>query len=916
MNNETIKKFDIAINAYCDDWEYRGQAKMSTYLKTVDDIVSDIYYDIAVPLETAHCYSHDDIPRIDILTTLNEAVSLLELGTPDVDVFHESIRKTSAFLHENLYGESMPVEVSAIGHTHIDVAWRWRLRQTRDKAGRSFASMLQLMKEYPEFKFMSPQAQLYDYVKEDYPEIYEEIKERVKEGRWEVEGSMWVESDTNVVSGESLARQFLVGKRFFKDEFGVETKVMWLPDVFGYSASIPQIMKLCDVDYFQTTKISWNEYDRVPADTFMWRGIDGTEVLSHFICSAAMPDDTEFMSNYNAVLRPTETIYGWKRYSNKDLNRNILTCYGYGDGGGGPTRAMLENGKRMEEGIPGCPKIKQEFSYDYFKNLEKEVEGKRNLPTWSGELYLEFHRGTLTSQARNKRYNRKSENLLHDAETLSAMSKLLCDGKYPSEELLEDWKLVLLNQFHDIIPGSSIFEVYEDSKEQYEQVLESLNKLNDNAMTTLVSAMKLSSDAVVVFNTLGFQRSDIAFVDTALDNFVIVDADGNEMKMQKTFDGKTAFLAENVPAKGWKAFYIKSAEASKTSSGVSHNGNAWETPYFSVKFDENCNITSLIHKETGRSVAKEGELLNRLIAYEDRPNSHDAWDVKIYYDEKYDFIDDVQSCEIVEDGSVRTVMKVVRNFKKSVINQYFIFYTDFARIDVQYVIDWKEENILIKADYPVDVNTNKATYDIQFGNLERTTHNNTTWDYSAFEVCGHKWADLSDNGFGLSILNDCKYGWTIKDGHIKPSILRCATTPNHAQDREMHYVTYSIYPHAGNVASSDVVKEAYALNIPLYSKEAKKNDGAICAEYGFCFCDKDNVIIETVKKAEDSDCIVVRTYETWNKATNCTLTFPENVKKAYTTNILENKDEEIAISNGKAELSYRPFEIKTIKLEF
>ncbi len=908
--------FDIALNAYCDDWEFHGQGQMYTYLKTVDTAVSDLYYDIAVPLETAHFYTHDDLPRVDILKTLNEAVSLLELSTPDIDVFHESVKKTSSFLHENLYGESMPVKVSAIGHTHIDVAWLWRLRQTRDKAGRTFASVMQLMREFPDFKFMSPQAQLYDYVKQDYPELYEEIKERAKEGRWEVEGSMWVESDTNVISGESLVRQFLVGKRFFKQEFGVDTKVMWLPDVFGYSGSIPQIMKLADIDYFVTTKISWSEFDRLPFDTFMWKGIDGSEVLSHFVCSMGRSDENEFRTTYNSFLGPKETIYGWQRYSNKDLNRNILSSYGFGDGGGGPTRTMVENGIRMDKGIPGCPKATQEFAGTFLKNLEKDVAGKRNLPKWSGELYLEFHRGTLTSQARNKRYNRKSEYLLQDTENLNAIARLLCGSEYPSEELLEDWKLVLLNQFHDIIPGSSIFPVYEDSKEQYEQVLESGRKLSFEAMTSLVSAMKLSGDAVVVFNTLGFTRSDIAAVETDLEAFSIVDADGKEMKCQKTFDGKYVFLAENVPAKGWKAFYIKNTACAEKNGEVVCDGRNFETPHFSVKFDENLNITSLIHKETGRSVAKEGELLNRLIAYEDRPNCYDAWDVKVFYDEKFWYVDDVQSCEIVEDGSVRTVMKVVRNFNSSVINQYFIFYTDFARIDVQYVIDWKESDIILKADYPVDVNANKATYDIQFGNIERTTHNNTTWDFAEFEACGHKWADLSDNSFGLSVLNDCKYGWAIKEGHIKASILRCATNPNYAQDREIHNVTYSIYPHAGSVASSDVVKEAYALNLPLYSVSAAANDGNIASEYSFVSADEDNIVIETVKKAEDSECIVVRTYETWNKSTQCTLTFPETLKKAYITNLLENKDEELPVADGKVELSYRPFEIKSLKLMF
>ena len=327
-------------------------------------------------------------------------------------------------------------------------------------------------------------------------------------------------------------------------------------------------------------------------------------------------------------------------------------------------------------------------------------------------------------------------------------------------------------------------------------------------------------------------------------------------------------------------------------------------------------MTSLYHKKSGRETVPQGEVINRLIAYEDRPNVYEAWDVKVYYDEKYWIIDTVDSCVVIEDGPLRTILRVKRPFRNSTITQDFIFYSALDRVDVRYVIDWHEKNILLKADYPVDVNTSRATYDIQFGNLERTTHNNTTWDYAQFEVCGHKWADLSDNSFGLSVLNDCKYGWNIKNGRIRPSILRCATDPNPEQDREMHYVTYALYPHEGAVQTSAVVQHGYMLNDPLFAVRADAHDGMLPPVFSAVSADCDNIIIETVKKAEDSDSIIVRTFETWNRRTDCTLTFDRPIRRAFVTNLLEKECEALQPDGCAIRLTYKPFQIQTLKVEF
>lgn len=910
--------FDIALNAYCDDYEFRGQAKFHAFLKTRDTAARDLYYDLSVPLNAAHQYGNDDLPRVHILKELNNAVNMLDLFSSDAESFRASAKQASAYLHENLYGVQSPVRVSAVGHTHIDTAWRWRLLQTRDKAARSFASVLALMREYPDYIFMSSQAQLYDFVRKDYPPLFEQIVSRVKEGRWEAEGSMWVESDTNVVSGESLVRQFLVGKRYFRDVFGTDSKIMWLPDVFGYSASLPQIMKLADIDYFMTTKISWSEMDRLPFDTFLWQGIDGSEVLSHFIPSMREADREDgFQTTYNSGLNPDYMINGWRRYANKDLNETWLCSYGHGDGGGGPERSMLENGRRMREGIEGCPQTVPETARAFFDRLAQQVRGNVHLPRWRGELYLQFHRGTLTSQSRNKRFNRKSEILMHDCETLHALSHTLTGSAYPSEMLLEEWKLILLNQFHDILPGSSIEPVYEDSKAQYEQVLADGVELSADAIASLTANMELSQDSIVVFNTLGFARSDLAVCPMPeLDEFALFDSDGSELPYQVSYDGKLLFPAKDVPAKGYKAFTIRKGKPSAFCPKVSADGTMFDTPYFSVSFDSSCNISRFFHKPSGRTVAPQGEVMGRLLAFEDRPNVYDAWEVKAFYDEKCRAIDDVQSCEIIETGALRTVMRVVRRFQESTIQQDYIFYSDVDRVDIQYTIDWHEKHILLKVDYPVDVNASRATFDIQFGNIERSAHNNTTWDFAQFEACGHKWADLSDNSFGLSVLNDCKYGWNVKEGHIRPSILRSATEPNPNQDRETHYVTYALYPHIGAVQDSRVVQEGYELNVPLYTSFVHAKQGSLPAEFSAVSCDKDTVIVETLKKAEDSDAMIVRTYETWNRKTDCTLSFGKPVRQAYLCNLLEERDEPIEPDGCQIRLSYKPFQIQTLKVFF
>ena len=476
----------------------------------MDAQITKLYYDLLVPLQAFGRMDEDDKNRKDIETILNHTVNFLDLRTPYSEAFYATLKEASDYIDKALYTDMAgykDVIATCIGHTHIDVAWWWTVEQTREKTGRSFATVLKLMEEYPGYKFMSSQPQLYAFLKERYPELFAQIKERVKEKRWEPEGGMWVEADTNLTSGESLVRQFMHGKKFFKDEFGVDNRILWLPDVFGYTGALPQIMKKCGIDYFMTTKLAWNQFNKVPYDTMRWRGIDGTEILTHLITTLDVGQPVEnFFTTYNGKIHPDAIMGGWMRYQNKDINNDILISYGYGDGGGGPTREMLETSIRMEKGVKGIPTVRQEFAGVFFDELNDRVKDNRRLPVWEGELYFEYHRGTLTSMGRNKRSNRKTELGLMDLELLSVLAQDTLS--YPTEELDAMWKKTLINQFHDILPGSSIHQVYEVTKEEYAQLKEQMDELTEKRLEVLAG----EGNDVMVFNTTGILRDDVALL--------------------------------------------------------------------------------------------------------------------------------------------------------------------------------------------------------------------------------------------------------------------------------------------------------------------------------------------------------------------------------------------------------------------
>ncbi len=881
-------EYELYIYAYtgmAGDAYFEFNADMRAY----NEAARKLCYSLAVPFEVTEYLTPDEKNYIDIENHIINAINLIDMRAPNSPEFNRSVRAAQSYLNNEFYKKYCrceDVNAICIGHTHIDVAWLWTLQQTREKVQRSFSTVLALMKKYPEYKFMSSQAQLYKYLKEEAPELYEKVKEMVRKGRWEVEGAMWVEADCNLSSGESLVRQVLYGKRFFKNEFGVDSKVLWLPDVFGYSAALPQILRKCGVDKFVTSKIGWNETNRMPYDTFWWKGIDGTEIFSYFMTAQdkrrGMPPETN--STYNAKLNPAQLQGAYDRYQQKDINNEVLITFGYGDGGGGPVRKDLEYYDILKKGVTAVPKAKMEFAGSMLDRVKKRAEKNPKTPSWQGELYLEYHRGTYTSQAKNKRYNRKSEFLYEKAETLSVIDEKLNGAVYPKKELHDGWETILLNQFHDIIPGSSIKEVYETSAKQYEQITLVGEEIADKAYKNIIKNIG-TDGGIVVFNPNSFVGNGAV-----------------------TVDGKT-YCVSGIAPKGYTV--IKKPEIR---SSVKVTENMIENDFYKLVFDTKGAVSKLYDKRNGRDVLKKGARGNVITAFEDLPRDYDNWEISNYYTDKSWELDRVSSVKPVHDGA-RAGLEIKKQFQKSTLVQKIWLYDDIDRIDFDTYIDWKEKHIILKTAFPVDINADKATYDIQFGSVERPTHMNTSWDSARFEVCAHKFADLSEYGYGVSILNDCKYGHDIHDGVIRLTMLKSGTYPDPTADKCEHYFTYSLYPHSDDFKQAGTVKKAYDLNIPMTAFKVKKQKGSLPESYSFISSDCDNVIIETVKKAEDADGIIVRLYECFNKRTDVKIKTGFGFSSVSVCDMLENEERPVRTKGNTIPLTVKPFEIITLKIK-
>ncbi|WP_284640055.1 alpha-mannosidase [Paenibacillus silviterrae] len=900
---------------------YQPAAVMEHQLKRaelvwLDEAADDLYYTGRAALDTAKQLGDSQAERHELLSVLDQAFRLIDWSRPSSAGFYESVSTAREQLRTALAAlpKRHPVEVQCIGHTHIDVAWLWRLTHTREKAARSFSTVLRLMERYPEYVFLQTMPQLYAYVKSDYPELYTQIKERVQEGRWEAGGAMWLEADCNLTSGESLVRQLLYGTRFFREEFGVECKYLWLPDVFGYSWALPQILRKAGIEAFMTTKISWNQYNRMPHDTFIWRGIDGTDILTHFITT---PDpggrEGAFYYTYNGGITPFSIQGIWNAYRDKALNQKLLLSYGYGDGGGGVNRDMLEMRRRLAD-MPGLPQVTTGRADSYFDELKERVEQtKEYVHTWDGELYLELHRGTYTSQAETKRSNRKLELALREAEWMNVLSAVQSGSwtQYPGQALYDAWILVLRNQFHDIIPGSSIREVYEDSREEYAEA----KRLTDNAWKQAAEGLAASRGSstelgVTVLNSAGWERSGLVQVsgDAAEASGKWTSPEGEPLLAQRTAGGDWLIEAKGLPSLGYSFLRYMPADSSvAAASPFVWSETGIHTPYYELEWNDAGQLTRIYDRQAGRSVLAPQSRGNVFQVFEDKPKSrHEAWDIDIYYQEKMREVTLFEGATLLEEGPLRAVIRFRWKYMDSTLEQNLIVYSGSRRMDFVTRVDWQERRQLLKVAFPVEARAVEATYDIQFGNVKRPTHWNTSWDYARFETVGHQWADLSERGYGVSLLNDCKYGYDIKDNVMRLTLIKSAMVPDATADQGLHEFTYALLPHEGDWVQGNTVREAWDLNQPLSYSLAQPELGA----FSLLQLTADHVLVDAIKKSEDEDAIVVRLHEYTGRRGQVTMKAGLPVSGWQECDLLE-RAEGARVAGQELTFDIKPYDIRT-----
>lgn len=903
-------------------------------LEARDPRVNQLYYDLKVAVEAASLMEMETESFLTIIHAVNDTINLLDLRQPFSPEFYESVDRALEFIDEELYTRAsdegkFPV-VRAVGHTHIDVAWLWSIDVTRNKTVHSFTTVLELMERYPEYIFMSSQAQLYAFVKEDAPEVYERIKERVAEGRWETEGGMWVEADTNVSSGEALVRQFLYGKKFFREEFGHDHKILWLPDVFGYAASLPQIMKKSGIDYFMTTKISWNEYNQLPYDTFMWEGIDGSKVLTHFIPAQDYQpvhlrnrEPVDFFTTYNGQLGASQVLGSWDRYQQKDLNQEVLMSYGHGDGGGGTTEEMVENQRRLARGLPGVPRTMPSTALDFYEKLEADVKDNPMLPHWSGELYFEYHRGVYTSQAETKRDNRRSEFALQNVEFLSQFSKVLLETTdYPREALWEHWHTVLTNQFHDILPGTSIKEVYEDTKRDYERVLAWTKQQLVSAGQSLADEVEGEAGELLVVNPTSYPFTGIVRLTEEQTQLAGLRDD----VYQVDAEGRSLVYVEDVQPFGYELFTHDDllnlqAKRRQTDSGLVVSRYGFENNLVSVTWNDEGEWTSFYDKVAQREVLPEGTLGHKLVAYEDKPHNYEAWDINIYYQEKSWPVHGLESLEVIADNELRVGVELVRRYLHTTIRERLYLERDSALVSMEFDIDWQETNQLLKLHFPYDIFTREATFDIQFGQITRPTHQNTSWDLARFEVAMQKWVSVHEQNFGISIINDSKYGASVKPGDIGLSLLKAPRYPSEVADIGRQQFRYGIMPYTGTLADSATFSEAYQLNNPPQVYVKNTGGGTLSRSQALVYSPNPALTIEAVKAAESGEGMIVRVYENRGaRHQDASLVFARPVYEAREVNLLEDIVEgaETTLSEDGRQTHFRiePFEIKSFHVMF
>jgi alpha-mannosidase len=785
------------------------------------------------------------------------------------------------------------------GHAHLDLAWLWPVAETRRKARRTFASVLGLMDRYEDFVFNQSSAQLYRWIEDDDPALFARVEERITEGRWEPVGGSWVEPDCQIPSGESFARQLFYGQRYFQDRFGRRSTVAWFPDTFGYSPGIPQLLRGAGMSGFFTYKLNWNETNAFPHDLFVWEGIDGTGVVAHTFENPG--------TDYNGDIAPRDVLGTWRNFGGKRYHNESLFSFGWGDGGGGPSEKMLENFARLRD-FPAMPRLRMAGVDAFFASLPEDA-----LPRWVGELYLELHRGTLTSQAKVKKLNREAEHRLQEAEAFATLAARR-GAAYPRDELERLWKTVLLNQFHDILPGSSISEVYKDTHRDLEDAVAAAEKLRDRALSGLAGDNAGPASGAIVANAALHPRPFTAVLEDSGARSVVA-PDGERLPTQRVAGGLLIHApGRTVPGLGWTSVELQDdfpADAPRPATpGVRVDGTAIENELLRVEIGADGSLHAVYDKEAGREVL-EGRG-NRLFAYADKPPNWDAWDVEAGYEAEGEEIPGAESVEAVERGPLRAAVRVERRFRGSRISQTYILLAGSRRLDVETRVGWHERQVLLRALFPVRVRSHEATFETMYGVVKRPTHRNTSWDEARFEVSAHRFADLSEPGYGVALLNDGKYGHSARDNVLGISLLRGPLYPDPLADEGEHRFTYSLFPHPGDWTEAGVTGEALSLNSPL----VVKNGGPELEEHELLEAEGVVLALGALKPAEDGLGEILRLYEPHGARGECTLRFARRPGSVQRTSLLEEPVGTVEVRDGAVRLAVRPFEVVTLLINW
>lgn len=885
--------------------------------------------------------SRDDEVRQRIQAASSD-VDFGALQHGDKQTFDKSIAKAHSELTP-LDGPVKNLSVQATGNSHIDAAWLWPWTETVDVVHRTFATALQLMGEYPQLHFSQSAAQYSEWMEQKYPALFQQTVNRVKEHRWELVGGMWVEPDLNMPDGESLVRQILIGKRYFRQKYDVDVRIGWNPDSFGYNWQLPQIYKKSGIDYFVTQKMSWNETNQLPLTLFWWQSPDGSRVLTYF------------PTGYGGSLEPSYLAYqlGLGASRNPGLTQS-LNLFGEGDHGGGPTRDMLDRGIRWSQ--PGLvfPKLNFGSAQAFFSSVETKLDsahsplwnyksvaaqnpelpastdGKIELPIWNDELYLEFHRGVFTTQAKHKQNMRESEEWLLNAEKLSSLAWLKGDA-YPTDRLNEAWKKVLFNQFHDLAAGSGIGVIYKDAQRDYDVVHWIANDATTSALHTVtaeIDTRSIPGTPVLVWNPLAWKRTDLVSFDVQLptkppSGISVLDSHGKPLAFQvlssnaATNAYRLMVRATDVPSLGYTVLHV--APGTQTvPSDLRASGTTIENSILKLTIDSATGcITSLYNKETQFETLEKNSCGNELIAFHDQPKEYDAWNIDAGFEKNFSLLDRAESVQLVEKGPLRATIRVSRVWQNSRFVQDISLYAGMNRVDVTNDMDWHESHILLKTAFPLAASSSEATYEIPYGTIARPTTRNNSWESAKFEVPALRWADLGDGQHGFSLINESKYGYDAKGNVLRLSLLRSPKDPDPQADQGHHHFTYSLYPHSGDWKKARTVARGYEFNYKLQAFQVEPHTGSLTPEHSYVSVDAPNLVLTAMKKTEDGDGLLLRLYEWAGKSGEADIAVPQGATAARLANLMEEtSDGELPLTNGRVKVPYHPFEIVSIRLSY